>query len=59
MGEDTPLTPERLSELLSRLDDVMADAARLRRQITRQLNEQQRQEQQKITSTRRRRVKSR
>jgi len=51
------LTPERLSELLARLDDVMTDAARLRRQITKQLNDQRRSEQQKVTITRRRRAK--
>ena len=51
------LTPERLSELLSRLNDVMTDAARLRRQITRQLNDQRRRLQPKIiTATRRRRT---
>jgi hypothetical protein len=54
MPEDVPLTPERLSELLARLDEVMTDAARLRRQITKQLNDQQRQTRQKITNTRRR-----
>ena len=59
MADNDPLTPERLSELLARLDEVMADAARLRGQITRQLNEQERQEQQKITVTRRRRAKQR
>jgi hypothetical protein len=59
MADDDSLTPERLSELLARLDEVMADAARLRRQITRQLNDQERQEQQKITVTRRRRAKQR
>jgi hypothetical protein len=51
------LTPERLSELLARLDEVMTDAARLRRQITKQLNDQRRSDQQKLTSTRRRRAK--
>jgi len=50
------LTPERLSELLSRLNDVMTDAARLRRQITRQLNDQRRRLQPKITATRRHRA---
>ena len=59
MADDDSLTPERLSELLARLDEVMDDAARLRRQITRQLNDQERQEQQKITVTRRRRAKQR
>jgi len=59
MADDVPLTPERLSELLSRLDEVMTDAARLRREITKQLNDQQRQTRQKITNTRRRKPKSR
>jgi hypothetical protein len=57
MGDNTPLTPERLSELLARLDEVMTDAAKLRRQITRQLNDKRRGDQQKVTTTRRRRVK--
>ena len=51
------LTPERLSELLSRLNAVMTDAARLRRQITRQLDDQRRRLQPKITAPRRRRAK--
>jgi hypothetical protein len=59
MAENDPLTPEKLAELLTRLDEVMTEAARLRSQITRQLNEQGRQEQQKITVTRRRRAKQR
>lgn len=53
------LTPERLSELLSRLNDVMTDAERLRRQITRQLNDEHRRVQQKVTPTRRRGTKRR
>ena len=59
MPDDVPLTPERLSELLSRLDEVMTDAARLRRQITKQLNDQQRQTRQKLTDPRRRKPRSR
>jgi hypothetical protein len=59
MADNEPLTPERLSELLGRLDEVMTDAARLRREITRQLNDQRREEQQKVTETRKRRVKQR
>jgi hypothetical protein len=59
VADHAPLTPERLSELLGRLDEVMTDAARLRREITRQLNEQRRDEQQKVTVTRKRRAKQR
>ncbi len=59
MADNAPLTPERLSELLARLDEVMTDAARLRRQITRQLSDQRRDDQQKVTVTRKRRSKQR
>ena len=58
-ADNAPLTPERLSELLSRLDEVMTDAARLRRQITRQLNDHRREDQQKVTVMRKRRAKQR
>ena len=54
MADHSALTPERLSELLARLDEVMAEAARLRRQITRQLSEQHRDERQNVTVPRRR-----
>jgi hypothetical protein len=59
MADHEPLTPERLSQLLNRLDEVMTDAARLRRQITRQLNSQRRDAQQKVTVPRKRRAKQR
>ena len=49
------LTPERLSELLARLNDVMTDAERLRRQITRQLNDERRRLQPKVVTAPRRR----
>jgi hypothetical protein len=48
-----PLTPERLAALLDKLDDVMAEAARLRREVTRQLSEQRRGLQQTGGSSRR------
>lgn len=59
MADNEPLTPERLSHLLNRLDEVMTEAARLRRQITQQLNNQRRDQQQKVTVTRKRRAKQR
>ena len=59
MADHDPLTPERLSELLNRLDEVMTEAARLRREITRQLNNQRRDQQQKVTVTGKRRTKQR
>lgn len=58
MADDAFLTPERLSELLARLDEVMSDAATLRKEITRQLNDQERRVQQKITRTRSRRART-
>ena len=58
MADDAFLTPERLSELLARLDEVMSDAASLRKEITRQLNDQERRVQQKITRTRSRRART-
>ena len=58
MDDDTSLTPERLSELIARLDEVMSDAASLRREITSQLNDQERRVQQKITRTRSRRPRT-
>ena len=57
MANDAPLTPERLSQLVSRLDEVMTEAARLRKEVTRQLSER-RQDQQKILPTRKRRTKA-
>lgn len=59
MVDRPPLTPERLSELLSRLDDVMAEAARLRGEITKQLNDQRRTDQPNVTTNRRRPAASR
>ena len=48
-----PLTPERLATLLDKLDDVMAEAARLRREVTRQLSEHRHGLQQTSGSSRR------
>jgi hypothetical protein len=53
------LTPERLEQLLARLNDVMAEATRLRRHVTRQMNDQRRTSQQKLTSKRKRPSKHR
>jgi len=43
------LTPAQLSEVLDRLDQVMAEAARLRRQITKEMAAQRRRQQQKLS----------
>jgi len=49
-----PLTPERLAQLLEKLSEVMDEAARLRREVTRQLTEQRRGVQQNVNPARRR-----
>jgi hypothetical protein len=59
MADGPSLTPERLSELLSRLDEVMADAARLRNEVDRQLKELRRREQPRPAADRRRPRKTR
>ena len=53
------LTPERLAELLSRLDEVMVDAARLRKEVSRQLTDLRRKEPPKTPTGRRRTARSR
>jgi hypothetical protein len=40
MPDRPQLTPERLAQLLDKLNEVMAEAERLRREVTRQLGEQ-------------------
>jgi hypothetical protein len=59
MPDREPLTPERLAQLLHKLDEVMGEAARLRREITRQLDDQRRSVQQKLTPGHRRGAKHR
>lgn len=53
------LTPERLAELLARLDEVMDDAARLRNEVSRQLKDLRGKEQPQPVSSRRRTSKLR
>ena len=59
MADRQLLTPERLAQLLEKLNDVMGEAARLRREVSRQLVEQRGTMQQKVTSTRKRARKTR
>jgi hypothetical protein len=54
MADRQNLTPERLAQLLAQLNDVMSEAQRLRREITRQLGEQRHTIQQKVTPARKR-----
>lgn len=59
MPDRPALTPERLAELLSRLDEVMIDAARLRKEVSRQLTDLRRKEPPKPPPGRRRTVRPR
>jgi hypothetical protein len=59
MPDRRELTPERLAQLRDKLDEVMGEAARLRREINRQLDDQRRSVQQKVTPTRKRTPKRR
>ena len=43
------LSAEQMAAVLAKLDEVMAEAARLRREITKQLVDQRRAQQQKIS----------
>ena len=52
-AREDPLTPERLAHLLEKLNDVMNEASRLRRQVTRQLADQRRIFQQRLSTSRR------
>ena len=54
MADRQTLTPDRLAQLLEKLNDVMGEAERLRREISRQLEEQRRSILQKVTPTRKR-----
>ena len=53
------LTPERLEQLLGKLNEVIGEAERLRREVTRQLDEQHRAVQQNVTPSRTRGAKQR
>jgi hypothetical protein len=52
--ERQTLSPEALSALLLKLDEVMTEAERLRREVSRQLAEQRADQQQRITEPPRR-----
>ena len=52
--ERQSLGPEALSALLVKLDEVMVEAERLRREVSRQLAEQRADQQQRITQPTRR-----
>ena len=55
MADDgTPITSENLKQVLDRLNDVLAEAARLRKEVVRQLSEQRAGQQQHVTAARKR-----
>lgn len=57
MADDrTPITSEDLKQVLSRLDEVLAEAARLRKEVVRQLTEQRADQQQHLTARKRKRA---
>jgi hypothetical protein len=53
--ERTPITSEHLKQVLDRLDDVLAEAARLRKEVVRQLTEQRANQQQHVTTRKQKR----
>lgn len=52
--ERTPVTSEHLKQVLDRLNDVLTEAARLRKEVMRQLNDQRASQQQQLTTSRKR-----
>jgi len=54
-----PLPPERLREVLERLNEVLAEAARLRDEVTRQIEEQHFEQQQHLSAGARKRKRGR
>jgi len=57
MADDgAPITAEHLRRVLDRLDDVLAEAARLRKEVVRQLTEQRAGQQQHVTGRKRKRA---
>jgi len=54
--ERTPIASEHLKQVLDRLDEVLAEAARLRKEVVRQLTEQRANQQQLVTTRKRKRA---
>jgi hypothetical protein len=52
MPDDGPISPDKLRQVLDRLDDVLAEAARLRKEVIRQLGEQRASQQQHLSGAR-------
>ena len=56
MADGTPPNVDALKQVLDRLNDVMAEAARLRKEVIRQLDEQRAGQQQELSVTRKRKA---
>jgi ABC-type transporter Mla subunit MlaD len=56
MADATPITVETLKQVLDRLNDVLAEAARLRKDVVRQLGEQRAGQQQHLSNGRKRKT---
>ena len=57
MADDrTPITPEKLKDVLAKLNEVLTEAARLRREVIRQLSDQRASDQQLLSIARKRRA---
>ena len=54
MAAEDPLNAEALKQVLERLNEVLAEAAKLRTQVVRQLNEQRADQQQHVAASRKR-----
>jgi arsenate reductase-like glutaredoxin family protein len=55
MADDrTPITPEKLKDVLDKLNEVLGEAARLRKEVMRQLSDQRASDQQLLNLARKR-----
>ena len=57
--ERTPITAENLRQVLDRLNDVLDEAARLRKEVMRQLAEQRDGQRQHVTKRKRKAARAR
>jgi hypothetical protein len=55
MADDGPISSEQLKQVLDRLNDVLVEAARLRKEVMRQLGEQRAGARQRLSGARKRR----
>jgi hypothetical protein len=58
MADGISISSEDLKQVLDRLNDVLAEAARLRKEVIRQLGEQRAAQQQHLSGTRKRKTAS-